>query len=275
MTRVLPIVSDVSIGNAQVAIDCVWLKCISKFDFRVTMESVPIICDWAQGKVTALRGNPSGSISIDAKNLNSTLLGFALDANVSVKSGDDAAACVKVMGIQWVPDDVATPTQWSAIIHLNSPDVDNVDVFTDDACTTPWDSASTPMNTIAETYCTGIVVLTTDDVSECDDTLYFSFDWDIEIPDGAEIICPAFGTFAEDHIVRAWHRNATTGQYEIYEFWRCQIIPDMSLSHDDSNKVVMVPIRLEVLADPDFHPDCPLGRIVISDTLPTSLSSLL
>jgi hypothetical protein len=213
-------------------------------------------------------------ISIEATNLNSMTLQQALDAVVTVKSGDDAAACVKIMGIDWVPDDVATPTLWTAVIKLNSPDIDNVDIFKDSGCTQAYASATTPLNIISLDTCTGTVTISTDDVDEAVDTLYFSFDWDTEIPDGAEIISPNFAVFAEDHIVRAWHQNSTSGKWEIYEFWRCQIVPNGTIGFDNSNKAISIPVQLEVLADMDFHPDAPLGRIIISDTLPSSLSSL-
>lgn len=272
------IVSDVSIGNVNAIIDCEWLKCIRSFQFRYTMEEVPLICNWKDGKVSSLRGNPTGEITIECMNLNSTTLKWAMDAVVTTKSADASVDCVKIEGIEWTPDDVGTPTEWTARVRLNSANVDNVDVFTDAACTDAWDSATTPLNVItvpSDDCLSGLITLTTDDVDECLDTLYFTFDYDVDYVNGTEVIKPGFETFAADHSVIAWHQNATTGEYEVYNFPRCQIIPDGTQTFDNGNGIVITTIRLAVLADTDIHPDCPLGWINITDTLPDFLGDLV
>jgi hypothetical protein len=276
MTNIKPIVSDVSIGNATVLIDCEWLKCVRSFNFRLSQEEVPIVCDWADGKVTALRGNPTGEITIEAMNLNSTTLKWALDASVSTKSGDASVTCVKIEGIQWVPEDVATPTYWEAIINLNTPNVDNVVFYDDVGCTSDWASATTPLNIVTVTEdCYGLVTLRTNDLDEALDTLWVTFDYDIDYADGTEVITPGFSTFAEDHVVIAFHINATTSEYVIFTFPRCQIIPDANITFDNSNGVVTVPIKLAVLADTDFHPEAPLGWVNISTDLPDFLDDIV
>lgn len=245
------------------------------------MESVPIVCDWADGKVQTLRGNPTGEITIEAMNLNATILKYALDASVSTKTINTFVNCVHVEGIQWTPDNAGTPTEWTATINLNSPDIDNVLAYTSEAgcsAATPtdiWASGTTPLNTITETTCTGVVTLTTDDVDECDDELWFTFDYSVDLAVGATIVTPPFSTFPDDHIVVAWHLNKTTSEYYIYVFPRCQILPDVNITFDNSANVVTVPIRLEIVADTAFHPEAPLGWVEITDTLPAYLAALI
>lgn len=277
-----PIVSDVTIGNVSAFIDCVWLKCLKSFNFRVAMESVPIICDWADGKVQVIRGNPSGSITFEAMNLNSSILDFALDAATTVKAADATVDCAHLQGITWTPDDVATPTSWSTIIHLNSPNIDNVVVYTTAAgcaAATPtdqWASATTPLNVITETDpCHGLITLTTNDVDEALDELWVTFEYSVDLAVGASVVRPPYSTYAEDHVVVVWHKNATTSEYYIYVFPRCQIVPDASITFDNSNNIVTVPIHLEVVADTDFHPEAPLGWVEITDTLPNYLDVLI
>ncbi len=265
MAEILPIVSDVTIGNATAAIDCVWLKCIESVDIRMSMEGVPITCDWASGPATTLRGNPSATIDIVAMNMNSTTLKYALDADVSVKAAAESVDCEEHQ-ITWVAEDVATPTYWTAIVFLRSPEVENVLAFTDSACLVAWESVATPESTVAvTTTCTGELLLTTDDVDETDATLYFSYDHNIETPLGATLIKPPFDTFADDHKLHILHRNATTGELELIKFWRVQIIPDFALRFDNTNRVATVPIKLMAYTDRDSHPDAPLGQIVIID----------
>lgn len=279
MGTIKPIVSDVTIGNVSAFIDCVWLKCLRTFNFRLTMESIPIVCDWADGKVQTLRGNPTGEITIEAMNLNSTILKYALDAVVSTKSAaaEQQALCVHIEGIQWEADDDLTPTEWTAVIKLNSPNVDNVTFFTEDTCSDGWASATTPLNVVTVDECSGVVTLTTNDVDECADELWVSFDFsvDLSLSGDTELIEPPFSTFPDDHVVIAWHINKTTSQYEIFVFPRCQILPDINITFDNSNNVVTIPIRLEVVADTDFHPEAPLGWVEITDTLPAYLEALI
>ena len=263
MAEIQPIVSDVTIGNALVAIDCVNLKCIESVDIRLSMEGVPIVCDWADGAATTLRGNPAATIDIVAMNMNSTTLKYALDADVSVKAAAESVTCEEHQ-ITWVAEDTATPTYWTATVTLNSPEVENVLAYTDSTCATPWESAATPESTLAVTdSCTAVITLTTDDILETDDTLYFAYDHNIETPIGATLIKPPFDTFADDHKLHILHRNATTGELELIKFWRVQIIPDFAIRFDNTNRVVTVPIKLMAYADRANHPTAPLGQIVI------------
>lgn len=263
MPEVQPIVSDVSIGNALVAIDCVNLKCIESVDIRLGMEEVPIICDWASGQVTSLRGNASGEVTVNALNLNSTTLQYALDAVVSTKAGSETVTCEEHQ-ITWVVDSPTTPAEWTATVTLNSPEVSTVTVWTDSACANTWESAATPDSSVAiTTACTGVLTLTTDDVNETDSTLYFSYTHNTETPDGATLIQPAFDTFADDHKLHILHRNATSCELLLMKFWRVQIIPDFNIRFDNTNSVVTVPIRLRILSDRTNHPDAPLGQQVI------------
>lgn len=283
MTNIQPIVDSVTIGNVSAFIDCVWLKCIKSFNFKVSMESIPIICDWASGKVAVMRGNPSGDITIEAMNLNSTTLKYALDAVVRTKTAtDDSVDCAHVDGLVWVPDNALTPTSWTVEVNLNSPNIDNVAAYTTAsgcAAATPtdiWASGTTPLNTITETdACHGVITLTTNDVDEAVAELWFTFDYSVDLATGATIIEPPYLSAPEDHLVIAWHLNKTTSEYYIYIFPRCQIVPDFSASFDNSNNVVTVPIHLEVLADTTFHPEAPLGWIEITDTLPAYLAALI
>lgn len=270
-----PIVSDVSIGNASVIIDCEFLKCSRAFNFHASMDEVPIICNWADGKVQSLRGNPSGEITVELMNLSAETLKWALDAEVTTKAANASVSCVKVEGIEWTPDDPATPTEWTAIVHLNSPNVDNVDVFEDSACTTPWDSATTPLNVVLVSECDGIITLTTDDEDEALDTLYFSFDYDVDYEVGTKVVKPSYSTFPTDHTVIAFHKNATTGNYLVYTFPRCQIIPDTTQNFDNGAGIVITTVKLAVVADTDFHPDCPLGWVNETPTLPEFIADLL
>ncbi len=276
MAEIQPIVSDLTIGNALVAIDCVNLKCIESVDIRIAMEGVPIICDWADGPATTLRGNPSASIDIMAMNMNSTILQYALDADVSVKAAAESVACEEHK-ITWVAEDVATPTYWTAVVFLNSPEVENVLAYTDSACAVAWEGEATPDNDLAITdSCTGELLLTTDDIDETDDTLYFAYDHNIETPIGATLIKPPMSTFADDHKLHILHRNATTGELELIKFWRAQIVPDFALRFDNTNRIVTVPIKLVAYADRANHPTAPIGQIVIisaDDSEPADFSA--
>lgn len=265
MAEIRPIVSDVTIGNALAAINCVWLKCLESVTIRIGMEEVPIVCDWASGASTVLRGNPTATIDIMALNLNSTTLQWALDADVTVKAAAESVACEEHT-ITWVPEDTATPTYWTATVVLNSPEVENVLAFTDSSCLVAWESVATPDNDLTITdSCTGTITLLTDDILETDGTLYFSYDHNIETPVGATLIKPPMSTFADDYKLHILHRNATTGELELFKFWRVQIIPDVEIGFDNTNKIVTVPIKLRALADRDSHPDAPIGQIVIID----------
>jgi len=265
MAEIQPIVSDVTIGNATAAIDCEWLKCIESVNFSMKMEEVPIVCDWANGQVTALRGNPMGECTINALNWNSTVLKYALDADVSTKAGAETVSCEEHQ-ITWVPDDENTPTEWTATVTLNSPEVASVTVWTDSSCTSTWESVATPDSTISITSaCKGLVTLTTDDVDETDTTLYFAYTHDTETPTDATLIEPGMSTFADDHKLHILHRNATTGDLIVVKFWRVQIIPDFTVGFDNTNSIVTVPIRLRILSDRSNHPDAPLGHIAIID----------
>jgi len=275
MATIQPIVSDVTIGNVSVLIDCVWIKCVQSFEFTFAMDEVPIVCDPRYGKVTTLRTNPNGNINIEALNLNWTTLRYALDAVKSVLTTSPTVDCVKIEGIQWTPEDVPTPTEWSATINLNNPNVDNVEVFTDEDCTIPWESATTPLNVVEVDECTGILTLTTGDFDEAVDTLYFSYEYLVDFPADAKIVRPPFNMFAEDHIVVAWHLNATTGEYYVYVFPRCQIVPNVTIRHSNAADPITVPIRFTIVADPDFNSDAPLGYVVISDTLPDIFADLV
>ena len=263
MAEIQPIVSDASIGNATVGIDCVWIKCIESVDITISMEEVPIVCDWADGPVTILRGNPTALINIMALNLNATTLKYALDATTLVKAGDEEVACEEHQ-ITWVPEDTATPAEWTATVVLNSPEVESVTVWTDSDCAVTWESDSTPDNDIAITdACAGIVTLTTDDVLETDATLYFAYVHNTETPVGATKIRAPMSTFADDHKLHILHRNATTGSLDLFKFWRVQIIPDVNIVFDNTNKFVTVPIKLRAFAVRDSHANEPIVGIRI------------
>lgn len=263
MAEIRPIVSDVSIGNATVAIDCVWLKCIESVNFTMSMEQVPIVCDWTNGPATVLRGNPTGTAKIVATNLNATTLLYALDAASSAKAAAETVTCEEHQ-LTWVAEDTATPTYWTAQVTLNSPEVSTVTAWTDSSCAVTWESAATPENTLAiTTACSGVITLTTDDVDECDATLYFAYTHDTETPLGATLIEPGMSTFADDHKLHILHRNATTGDLIVHKFWRVQIVPAFDLTYDNTNGVVTVPINLVVLTDRENHPDAPIGHTAI------------
>lgn len=265
MAEIQPIVDSVTIGNATVGIDCVWIKCIESVDITISMEEVPIVCDWADGPVTILRGNPTALINIMALNLNSTTLKYALDADVSTKAADETVACEEHQ-LTWTPDDVATPTEWTAEVVLNSPEVTSVTVWTNSDCDASWESAATPLSTIAITNaCAGIVTLTTDDVDETDATLYFAYTHNTETPTDATMIQAGMSTFANDHKLHILHRNATTGSLDLFKFWRVQIIPDVNIVFDNTNKVVTVPIKLRAFAVRDSHSKEPIVGIRIID----------
>ena len=263
MPEVRPIVGNVSVGNATVAIDCVVLNCIQSVNFRKSMEEVPIICDWANGPETYLRGNPTGEATINAMNLNATILKYALDAVVSTKAAPETVTCEEHT-ITWIPEDIATPTEWTATIILNSPEIASVTVWTDNACSATWESAATPLSTIAiSSPCQGVVLLTTNDIDETDTTLYFAYTHDTETPIGATLIQSSMGTYASDHKLHILHREASTGNLVVHKFWRVQIIPDVTIEYDNTNKIVTVPIKLRILADRVNHPDAPIGLEVI------------
>lgn len=264
MSEIQPIVSNLSIGNATVAIDCVWLKCIESITFSMNMEEVPIVCDWAAGQVTSLRGNPNGLVTINAFNLNATILKYALDAVVSVKAGDETVACEEHQ-ITWVVDSETTPTQYVATVLLNSPEIADVSAFTDSACSAAWDSGDpTPANDIViSDACKGELTLTVNLEDEPATTLYFAYTHNTETPVGATLIKPPMDTFADDHKLHILHREATTGDLVLDKFWRVQIIPAVERVYDNTNKIVTVPIQLRVLADRVNHPDAPLGQTVI------------
>jgi len=272
MAEVRPIVSDVSIGNATVGIDCVWIKCIESVTFRMGMEEVPIVCDWVDGPSTHLRGNRTGNITINAKNLNETSLKYALDATTSTKAGDETVSCEEHT-ITWTPDSATTPTEWTATVTLNSPEIASVLAYTDSSCSVAWESATTPLNVLTiSSACKGEITLTTDDVNETDETLYFSYTHDTESPVGSTLIQPSLNTFADEHKVHILHRNATTGDLYVYKFWRVQIIPDFEQTFNDSNSVVITPINMRVLSDSTNHPDDPLGHVVIIPTADSEAS---
>jgi len=263
MAEIRPIVSDVSIGNATVAIDCVWLKCIESVNFTMGMEQVPIVCDWANGPATVLRGNPTGTAKIVALNLNATTLKYALDATNSTKAGAETVSCEEHQ-ITWTADSETTPTSWTATVILNSPEISTVTAWTDSSCAVTWEGAATPENVVAvASGCIGTVTLTTDDIDETDATLYFAYTHDTETPNGATLIEPAMSTFADDHKLLILHRNATTGDLVVHKFWRVQIVPAFDLTYDNTNSIVTVPINLVVLGDRQNHPDAPLGHTAI------------
>ena len=265
MAEIQPIVSDVSIGNVTVGIDCVWLKCVESVSFRVGMEEVPIVCDWASGPVTTLRGNPEGTIDIACMNINSTTLGYALDATSSLKAAAETVTCEEHQ-ITWTDDGLATPLEWTATVTLNSPEIATVTVWTDSDCSLTWESAATPESAVAIlSACAGTVTLTTDDILETDATLYFAYTHNTETPVGATLIKASLSTFADDHKLHILHRNATTGALDLFKFWRVQIIPDFSMTFDNTNKVATVPIKLRAFADRANHSAEPVFGVRIID----------
>jgi hypothetical protein len=252
-----PTIESATLGNAHVAINCEDLGCLASVGIRVGQDTIDIGCDWGAGLVGTLRGNPTGEISIEAKNVDAKRLKYALDASVAVKSGDYSVDCLKVTSIDWVPDDVATPTEWTAVINLHSSNVDNVVVYDDAACTSEWDSSTTPLNVVSVDACKGLVTLTTDDVDEALDTLYFDFDYMVDLEDGITELNAPFNTFPTDFSVIVWHQNKTTGLYQVLVFWKCQSMIDFNIVFGDydSNALMTVPIKLRVLSVPDVHPD--------------------
>lgn len=265
MPEIQPIVSDVSIGNATVAIGCVWLKCVESVTIRLSMEEVPITCDWADGAVTTLRGNPTGTADIVCMNLNSTTLKYALDANVTTKAAAETVTCEE-HHLNWTPDNEATPTEWTATVCVNSPEISDVTVYEDATCLVDWDSEATPDNDVAiSDSCTGCILLTTDTLAQALDTVYIAYTHNIETPTGATLIKPPMSTFADDFKLHILHRNASTGDLELLKFWRAQIIPDFEAMFDNTNRVVTVPIKLRILGDRLNHPDAPLGQIILID----------
>lgn len=271
MPEIQPIVSDLTYGNATVGIDCVFLGCIESVTFRVGMEEIPIVCDWSNGPITTLRGNPTGEITIMAMNYNPTTLGYALDADTSTKAGAETVDCEEHQ-ITWTVDSELTPTEWTATVLLNSPEIASVTVWTDNECSNTWEALATPESTVViADACKGTITLTTDTVGEIDDTLYFSYTHNTETPLGATLIDPPMSTFADDHKLHILHRNKTTGNLWIHKFWRVQIIPDFSVTFDNTSNIITVPIRLRALADRTNHSGAPIfgvREIVAADSEP-------
>lgn len=253
----------VTLGNAMVAIDCEDLGCLAKVTFKSGMDIIDLGCDWGAGVLSTLRGNPSGDLMIDAKNLDAQRLKWVFDGTVTTKSTDETVDCLKITNITWTPDDVATPTEWVATIDLHTPNVDNVLFWADSACTDAWDSATTPLNVVAVDECTGIATLTTNDVDEALDVLYVDFDYGVDFDAGVKILNVPYDTFPTDHSVIVWHRNKTKGTYSVILFWKTQIIPDGSIEFGDfdSNTPINVPIHLRVMSVPDVHPESPLFKL--------------
>jgi hypothetical protein len=251
-----PKVEHMTFGNVGVAINCEDLGCLATANIRIAQETIDIMCDWGAGLVSTLRGNPTGEITIEAKNLDAKRLKYALDASVTTKSGAYSVDCLKVSEIDWVPDDVLTPTEWTAIINLHSANVDNVIAYTDAACTVLWD-ALTPLNVTSVDECKGLVTLTTDDEDEALDTLYFDFDYMVDLDDGVTEMLAGFQTYPTDFSVVMWHLNKTTNDYQVFVFWKCQSVIDLNLAFNDgsSNNPLTVAIRLRVMNVPDVHPD--------------------
>jgi len=252
-----PKIENVTLGNAHVAINCEDLGCLASVGIRIGQDTIDLGCDWGAGLVGTLRGNPTGEITIEAKNVDAERLKYALDATTSVKAGDYSVSCLKVTNIDWTPDDVGTPTEWTAVIDLHSANVDNVSVFTDSACASTWESGTTPLNVVVTDECKGLVTLTTDDIDECADTLYFDFDYMVDVEIGVTSLDAAFNTFPTDYSVIIWHQNKTTSKYQIMVFWKCQSVIDFNLTFGDwdSNTPMTVPIKMRVLSVPDVHPD--------------------
>lgn len=265
MAEIQPIVADVSVGNALVAIDCEDLLCIESVDFRLSQEEVLITCDAADGPVTTLRMSPTAEITVVAMNLSALAISKALDASTTIKAGDETVSCEEHQ-ITWVAEDVATPGEWTATVCMNSPEISTVLAWTDNLCTVAWESATTPLNVLAITdACTGCITLTTNDIDETDDTLWFSYVHNTETPLGATLIKPGFSTFADDHKLHILHRNATNGNLHVMKFWRVQIIPDYSQRFDNTTRVATVTIRMRALADRLNHPNEPIYHEAIID----------
>jgi hypothetical protein len=257
-------IKAVSLGNANVAIDCEDLGCLAKVSLKVGMDVIDLGCDWGAGVLGTLRGNPTGELTIDAKNLDAQRLKWVYDAVVTTKSTDESVDCLKITNIVWTPDDIGTPTAWTAEVNLHTSNVDNTVFYTDDACTVPWaDTNPTPGYYATVDECTGIASLTTDDEDQALDTLYVSFDYGVDFDAGVSIVDPAFDTFPADHSVIIWHRNKTTGTYSVFVAWKAQVIVDGSIDFGDfdSNTPISVPIHLRLLSVPDVHPEAPLFKI--------------
>lgn len=256
-------IQSVSLGNANVAIDCEDLGCLARVSFRVGQDIIDLGCDWGTGILGTLRGHPTGDIMIDAKNLDADRLKWVYDAVVTTKAADESVTCLKITNIVWTPDDAGTPTEWTAEVNLHSTNVDNVVFSTDSSCAVPWASATTPLNVVTTVACTGISTLVTDDLAETDTTLYVTFDYSVDFDAGVSIIDPAFDTFPADHSVIIWHRNKTSGTYSVFVGWKAQVISDGTIDFGDfdSNTPITVPIHLRLLAVPDVHPESPLFKI--------------
>jgi len=247
-----PKVSNSTIGNAHIAIDCEDLGCLGPVTVNVGQTTLDLGCDWGEGIVGTLRGNPSAEINIEAKNVDAARLKWALDASTSVKAGDYAVTCLKVTSIDWTEDGGT----YTATVDLHSANIDNVEVFSDSTCLASWEGAATPLSVVSVDECTGTVSLSTNDSEEALTTLYFTFDYMVDLEDGVTSLDADFPTFPSDFSVVLWHLNKTTQTYQVMVFWRCQSVIDLSLvfSDYDATTVMTVPIKLRVLSVADVHP---------------------
>ena len=50
-----------------------------------------------------------------------------------------------------------------------------------------------------------------------------------------------------------------TGKLEVYVVWRCQIVPDFTLTFSNQAREIIAPIKLKIVEDSTNHPDSPLG----------------
>lgn len=254
-----PLIENVSIGGAYGAIDCVSLGCLETVDIRLEMKEFEIICDITRGLAGIIRYDPRGEVTITPINFSLALLAKALDATVGVTSGNEVATG-ELHYPTWVPDDPATPTEWTADISLANGEVESgtIEVWDDSAASISWDD-EVGNSVTALALCSGSIRLTATDVNECLSAVYISYEWGTQIPSGSAVLEPAFGTYAADHKLTFVHKHAQTGNYLVYKIWRMQISPNFSMTFGQTARNVSAPIRCKILEDSVNHPDSPLG----------------
>lgn len=266
MPEINPLIENVTIGTAYGAIDCVDMGCLDSVEIRLSMKEHEITCDITQGLAGIIRYDPRGDVTVNPVNLSAALLARALDASQGVTTGLVTVAS-EVHYPTWVPDDVATPTEWTADITLANGEIDSGSVLAwdDVGALVSWDDEAA--NTLTEvSVCAGTVRLTTTDVAETLATIYFSYDWGDQIPSGSVIIEPGFGSLAEDHKVTFIHKHALTGDFWVYKIWRAQILPDFTITFANQARNIVAPIRLRIMEDSTNHDNSPLGAWYIIDS---------
>lgn len=269
MTLTNTLAQDATISQAYVAIDCVGLGCMESVEYRTSMAEIEIVCDRNKGVTKILRHSPTGEIILTPIDLSMANLAFALDSSVGTTSGNVTVASESHTPT-WVPDDVGTPTEWTAVLTLANSEIatGTVLAWDDAAASISWDDVVG--NSIAETaLCPGTITLTTDDAAERLAVIYMSYDYGTEIPSGSEIIEPSYAAFSTVRKITIASENSSTGKLLVNKTWKGQIVPDFTVRWSNEARLTTAPIRIRILEDSANHSSAPLGawyNVVASKT---------